>query len=170
MAEPPATAAPTLQPVSQADLVGAIWQWVGGRESRPHPPTWCKTRKSTPSPSTKMARFLSRQTATPRAARTCFWQTNSPSPWGQPRSWRARRVRWATSSWLNLGQAVHAGTGFGNLVIGLADEAGEMYFNRTAAPDLAANLEPDLPGTDDRYPLAVDKPGGAAAGAWNWRW
>jgi heat shock protein HslJ/uncharacterized protein YraI len=42
----------------------------------------------------------------------------------------------------DIGKAATAGSGFGNLVIVLADEAGEMYFQRTAAPELASNLEP----------------------------
>ena len=37
MAEPPATVAPatTLEPITPADLVGAVWQWAGGPASRP---------------------------------------------------------------------------------------------------------------------------------------
>ncbi len=71
-----------------------------------------------------------------------FLATNSPSPSGQQRWWR---VRWNSLSdhfMANLGNAAQVGSGFGNLVIVLADEAGEMYFNRTAVPEQATNLEP----------------------------
>ena len=139
----PATEAPqVLEPITQEQLVGAIWQWVGGREPKSSPPF------QVPDPE--------KYTLTFNEDGSLFVQADCNTSRGTyelsgdqltitlgATTLVACEVDSLSDQFLaNLGKAATAGSGFGNLVIGMADEAGEMYFHRTAAPEKATNLEP----------------------------
>ncbi len=149
-AAPPPTAVPAvpteapkvLEPITQEMLVGAIWQWVGGREPLSSPPF------QVPDPE--------KYTLTFNKDGSLFVQADCNTSRGTyelsgsqltitlgATTLVACEVDSLSDHFLtNLGKAVQAGNGFGNLVIGLADETGEMFFHRTAAPEIASNLEP----------------------------
>ena len=142
--EPTATAAPAsgLEPITQEQLVGAVWQWSGGRAPLSSPPFLV------PDPE--------KYTLTFNADGSLFVQADCNTSRGTYKLSGSQLTITLGATTLmacepnslsdkflaQLAKAATAGTGFGNLVIGLADQAGEMYFNRTQAPDQTTNLEP----------------------------
>jgi heat shock protein HslJ/uncharacterized protein YraI len=141
---PPATAEPTniLEPITQAELVGAIWQLVGGREPLSSPPFQVPApEKYTLTFSEDGSLFVQADCNTSRGTYQLSGSQLTISL-GATTLVACEEGSLSDEFMANLGKAATAGSGFGNLMIGLADEAGEMYFHRTAAPDLASNLEP----------------------------
>ena len=143
----PPTAVPTeapqvLEPINQEQLVGAIWQWVGGREPLSSPPF------GVPNPE--------KYTLTFNEDGSLFVQADCNTSRGTyelsgdqltitlgATTLVACEVDSLSDQFLaSLGNAAQAGSGFGNLVIVLAGEAGEMYFQRTQAPEVVSNLTP----------------------------
>jgi heat shock protein HslJ/uncharacterized protein YraI len=135
-------ASQALQPVSQADLVGAIWQWVGGREQQSASPYLVQDpEKYTLTFSEDDSLFVQADCNTSRGTYELSGSQLTITL-GATTLVACEEGSLSDQFIAQLGQAAKVGSGFGNLAIGLADEAGEMYFNRTAAPDLSTNLEP----------------------------
>ena len=131
-----------LQPIPQAELVGAVWQWAGGREPLSSPPFQVPApEKYTLTFSEDGSLFVQADCNTSRGTYTLSGSQLTISL-GATTLMACEPDSLSDRFMANLAKAATAGSGFGNLVIGMADEAGEMYFNRTAAPDLASNLEP----------------------------
>ena len=149
-AAPPPTAVPAvlteapqvLEPVTQEMLVGAMWQWVGGREPLSSPPFQVPDpEKYTLTFNEDGSLFVQADCNTSRG--TYELSGNQLTITLGATTLVACEVDSLSNQFMaNLGKAATAGSGFGNLVIGMADEAGEMYFHRTAAPEMASNLEP----------------------------
>jgi len=139
---PPPVAPDRLEPVSSEDLTGSLWQWAGGREPLGSSPF------QVPDPQ--------KYTLTFNEDGSLFVQADCNTSLGTYKlsgdqititlgatTLVACEVDSLSDHFMaNLGQAEQLGTGFGSLVIVLADEAGEMYFQPKAAPDLATNLNP----------------------------
>ncbi|MFL7868057.1 MAG: META domain-containing protein, partial [Anaerolineales bacterium] len=137
---PPPVAPDRLEPVSSEDLTGSLWQWAGGREPLGSSPF------QVPDPQ--------KYTLTFNEDGSLFVQADCNTSLGTYKlsgdqititlgatTLVACEVDSLSDHFMaNLGQAEQLGTGFGSLVIVLADEAGEMYFQPKAAPDLATNL------------------------------
>ncbi len=144
MAEPPATAEPAnvLEPITQEELVGAIWQWVGGRESASAPPyEVADADKYTLTFNEDGSLFVQADCNTSRGTYELSGDQLTITL-GATTLMACEPDSLSDQFMAQIQQAAQAGSGFGNLVIVLADEAGEMYFNRTAAPEVATNLEP----------------------------
>ena len=144
MAEPPATVAPatTLEPITQADLVGAVWQWAGGRESpSAEPYLVADSEKYTLTFSEDGSLFVQADCNTSRGTYELDGSQLTITLGATTRV-ACEEGSLFDQFMANLENAVSAGSGFGNLVIGMADDAGEMFFNRSVAPELASNLEP----------------------------
>jgi len=143
VATPLPTEAPVIiEEISQEELVGAIWQWVGGREPLSSPPFQVPApEKYSLAFSEDGSLFVQADCNTSRGTYKLSGDQLTITLGAttlvacEPDSLSDRFMA-------NLGKAATAGSGYGNLVIGMADEAGEMYFNRTAVPDLATNLAP----------------------------
>ncbi len=143
-AEPPATAEPAnvLEPITQEELVGAIWQWVGGRESASAPPyEVADADKYTLSFNEDGSLFVQADCNTSRGTYELSGDQLTITL-GATTLMACEPDSLSDQFMAQIQQAAQAGSGFGNLVIVLADEAGEMYFNRTAVPEVATNLEP----------------------------
>ncbi len=143
-AEPPATAEPAnvLEPITQEELVGAIWQWVGGREAASAPPyEVADADKYTLTFNEDGSLFVQADCNTSRGTYELSGDQLTITL-GATTLMACEPDSLSDQFMAQIQQAAQAGSGFGNLVIVLADEAGEMYFNRTAAPELATNLEP----------------------------
>jgi heat shock protein HslJ/uncharacterized protein YraI len=142
--EPAATSEPAnvLDPITQEELVGAVWQWAGGREPLSSPPFQVPApEKYTLTFSEDGSLFVQADCNTSRGTYELS-DSQLTITLGATTLVACDVDSLSDHFMANLGKAATAGSGFGNLVIGMADEAGEMYFQRTAAPDLASNLEP----------------------------
>ena len=144
LADPTATAEPAKvsAPITQAELVGAIWQWVGGREPLSSPPFQVPApEKYTLTFNQDGSLFVQADCNTSRG--TYELSGDQLSITLGATTLVACEVDSLSDHFMtNLAKATNAGSGFGNLVISLADQAGEMYFHRTATPEQATNLEP----------------------------
>ncbi len=137
----PTEAPQLLESVSQADLVGVTWQWVGGRETTP------AAQFVVPDPENYTLTFNDDGTLNIRADCNNVLGTYTLS--GDqltitlgPSTLMACPPDSSADQFLAyLGQAAGVGTGFGSLVITLADGAGEIFFQRGPAADLSAGLE-----------------------------
>jgi heat shock protein HslJ len=144
MAEPPATAAPAtvLEPITQENLVGAVWQWTGGRESpSAQPYLVADSEKYTITFSEDGSLFVQADCNTSRGT----YELNGSQlsiTLGATTLVACEEGSLSDQFMADLAEAASAGSGFGNLVIVLAGDAGEMYFNRSAAPEMVSNLEP----------------------------
>ncbi|MCU0489828.1 MAG: META domain-containing protein, partial [Anaerolineales bacterium] len=142
--EPPTSAEPVsiLEPITQEQLVGSIWQWVGGKEPLTSPVYQVPApEKYTLTFNEDGSLFIQADCNTSRGTYELNGDQLSITLGATTRV--ACEVDSLSDRFLaNLGNAAQVGSGFGNLVIGLAGDAGEMYFQRTQAPDLAANLAP----------------------------
>ena len=138
----PTEAPQLLEPITQEQLVGAIWQWVGGREPMSSPPFQVpEPQKYTLTFNEDGSLFVQADCNTSRG--TYELSGDQLTITLGATTLVACEVDSLSDHFMaNLGNAAQVGSGFGNLVIVLADEAGEMYFNRTAVPEQATNLEP----------------------------
>jgi heat shock protein HslJ/uncharacterized protein YraI len=139
--EPTSAPEPVLESLSQAELVGETWQWVGLRETMPaaqsvipDPENYTLTFKDDGTVSIKadcivaMGSYqLSGDQLTIDIGPTIQMDCGAESSYNQ----------FLTS----LGQATGVGMGYGNLVITLKNEAGEMYLQRATTSSLAADLQ-----------------------------
>lgn len=148
--EPEPTATPeittlpvsVLETISREELVGEIWQWVGLRETMP------AAQSVIPDPENYTLTFNEDDTLSIKA--DCNVALGSYQLTGDqltislgPTTLAECGPESSYSQFLTLlEQASGLGMGYGNLVILLADEAGEMYFQRATASSLAADLEP----------------------------
>ena len=140
--EPTATPVPVLETVSQAELVGVTWQWVGLRETMP------AAQSVIPDPENYTLTFNEDGTVSIKA--DCNVAMGSYELSGDqltitlgPTTLAECGPQSSYNQYLALlDQAAGVGTGFGNLVITLANDAGEMFFQRATTSSLAADLEP----------------------------
>ncbi len=146
--EPTATPEPTpipeplLEPISQAELVGETWQWIGLRETMP------AAQSVVPDPENYTLTFNEDGTVSIKA--DCNVAMGSYQLSGEqltismgPTTLAECGPESSYSQFLVLlEQAAGVGMGYGSLVITLADEAGEMFFQRATTSSLAADLEP----------------------------
>ena len=139
---PPQVAPDRLEPVSPEDLRGSIWQWSGGREPLESPSFQVPTpEKYTLTFNEDGSLFVQADCNTSRG--TYDLSDDQLTITLGATTLVACEVDSLSDHFMaNLGQAEQVGTGFGSLVIVLADQAGEMYFQPKAAPDLATNLNP----------------------------
>jgi heat shock protein HslJ/uncharacterized protein YraI len=142
LAPVPTEAAVLLEEISQEDLVGYTWQWVGGRGTMSAP------EMVVPDPQSYALTF--------NADGTLFVQADCNTSRGTYQlsgdeltielgatTLMACEPESLSDQFLaQLAQASRVGTAYGNLVIVLADDAGQMYFQRVAAPSLSADLDP----------------------------
>ena len=142
----PTEAPQLLEPITQEQLVGAIWQWASGREPLSSPPFLVAApEKYTLTFSEDGSLFVQADCNTSLGTYELSGSQLTITL-GATTLVACEAGSLSDQFMANLGKAATAGSGFGNLVIGMANEAGEMYFNRTAAPDLASNLEPITQG------------------------
>jgi heat shock protein HslJ/uncharacterized protein YraI len=140
---PTATPAPViLQSIGTEDLVGVTWQWVGLRESMP------ASQSLVPDPENYTLTFdeagnLSIKADCNVAAGTYQISGNQLTTSIGPTTLAECGPDSSYNQFLTLlEQAAEVGLGYGNLVITLANEAGEMFFQRATSSSLAADLEP----------------------------
>jgi heat shock protein HslJ/uncharacterized protein YraI len=131
----------TLGPISQDELVGANWQWVGGRDVSTATYQVANPANYTLTFSEDGSVFVVADCNTSRGTYTLDGETLSITL-GATTLVACEEGSLSDQFMSQLGQSSRAGSGFGNLVIVLADQVSEMYFHRTTAPELATNLEP----------------------------
>ncbi len=138
---PEVEAAQALEPISQAELVGETWQWVGLRETSPAAQSlipdaenYTLTFNDDGTVSIKAdcnvaggAYELSGDELTISLGPTTLAECGPESSYNQFLSL--------------LEQVSGAGTGYGSLVLTLADDAGEMFFQRATTATQSAGLE-----------------------------
>jgi len=141
----PTSAPQVLTTISQADLTTGSWQWVSGRESQgampnvvPDPENYTVTFNTDNSLNIKAdcnSVLGTYELSGDKLTITLGASTLVACPPGS-----------SSDKFLSqLASASSVGTGFGSLVIGLADSGGEMYFQHAPAavtPPLDANLTP----------------------------
>jgi len=150
--EPTAVPAPTqtpeiilvteslLEPIDQTDLVGVTWQWIGLRETMP------AAQSLIPDAYNYTLTFNEDGTvnikADCNAAMGSYQLTSEELTISLgPTTLAECGPDSSYSQFLSLlEQAASVGTGYGNLVITLADDAGEMFFSRTFSSSLATDL------------------------------
>jgi heat shock protein HslJ/uncharacterized protein YraI len=130
-----------LETISQADLVGATWQWTGGRES----PTAEATTVPDPESYTLTfgddgSLFIQADCNTSRATYELSGDQLTISP-GATTRMACPPDSLSDQFLAMLGQAAQVGTAYGNLVIVLDSDA-EMFFQRAPAINLGADLTP----------------------------
>ena len=131
----------SLGPITQEELVGANWQWVGGRDVSTATYQVANPENYTLTFSDDGSVFIVADCNTSRGTYTLSGETLGITLGATTRV--ACEPGSMSDQFLSqLEQSSRAGAGFGNLVIVLADQVSEMYFTRTAAPELATNLEP----------------------------
>jgi heat shock protein HslJ/uncharacterized protein YraI len=131
-----------LESISQAELVGMTWQWVGLRETMP------AAQSVVPDPENYTLTFNEDGTVSIKA--DCNVALGSYELSDEqltitlgPTTLAECGPKSSYSQFLGLlEQAASIGMGYGNLVITLSDEAGEMYLQRATTSSLAADLEP----------------------------
>ncbi|MEJ2600414.1 MAG: META domain-containing protein [Anaerolineales bacterium] len=141
---PAATSAPqpVLESLSQAELMGETWQWVGLRETAP------AAQSLIPDPENYTLTFNEDGTVSIKA--DCNVAMGSYQLSGDqltismgPTTLAECGPESSYNQFLTLlEQAAGVGMGYGNLVISLANGAGEMYFQRATTSSLAADLQP----------------------------
>lgn len=140
--EPTPTPEVALESISQTELMGDTWQWVGLRETMP------AAQSVIPDSENYTLTFNEDGSLSIKA--DCNVALGSYELSGDqltislgPTTLAECGAESSYSQFLALlEQAAEAGTGYGSLVITLADEAGEMYFQRAATSSLTASLEP----------------------------
>jgi heat shock protein HslJ/uncharacterized protein YraI len=138
--QPAQTPQAVLETVSQAQLVGETWQWVALRETTP------AAQSVVPDPENYTITFNEDGTVSIKA--DCNLASGSYQLSGDQLTLNLGPTTLAEcgpdSSYnqflILLEQASGIGSGFGNLVIVLAQDAGEMYFQRATTSSLAADL------------------------------
>jgi heat shock protein HslJ/uncharacterized protein YraI len=144
--EPTSVPEPVLETLSQAELVGETWQWIGLRETMP------AAQSVVPDPENYTLTFNEDGTVSIKA--DCNVAMGSYQLSGDqltismgPTTLAECGPESSYSQFLSLlEQAAGVGMGYGNLVITLANEAGEMIFQRATTSSLAASLEPIAEG------------------------
>jgi heat shock protein HslJ/uncharacterized protein YgiM (DUF1202 family) len=129
-----------LETVDQSELFSATWQWIGLRETMP------AAQSMIPDAQNYTLTFNEDGTVSIKA--DCNVAMGSYELSGDQLSISLGPTTLAEcgpdssySQFLNLlEQASGAGIGYGNLVITLADDAGEMFFSRTFSSSLATDL------------------------------
>ena len=142
VSETTAVAEPLLEPISQTDLVGVTWQWVGLRETMPAAQSLIADAEN--------YTLTFNEDGTVSIKADCNVAMGSYQLSGDeltismgPTTLAECGPESSYSQFLTLlEQAAGVGMGYGNLVITLADEAGEMFFQRATSSSLAADLEP----------------------------
>jgi heat shock protein HslJ/uncharacterized protein YraI len=138
---PEAEAAEALQPISQAELVGETWQWVGLRETMP------AAQSVVPDPENYTLTFNDDGTVSIKAdcnvaGGSYDLSGNSLSISLGPTTLAECGPQSSYNQFMSLlGQVSGAGTGYGSLVLSLADDAGEMFFQRATTSTQSAGLE-----------------------------
>ncbi len=140
--EPTAVPEPLLETMSQAELVGETWQWVGLRETMP------ASQSLIPDSENYTLTFNDDGTVSIKA--DCNVAIGSYQLSGDqltislgPTTLAECGPESSYTQFLTLlEQAAGVGMGYGNLVITLANDAGEMFFQRATTSSLAADLEP----------------------------
>ena len=139
---PPPTDVPdVIQPVSQVDLVGVTWQWISLVETMP------AAQSVVPDPENYTLTFNEDGTASIKA--DCNVAMGSYELSGDqltislgPTTLAECGAESSYNQFLSLlGQAAGVGMAYGNLVITLADEAGQMAFQHSTTSSLAVDLE-----------------------------
>jgi heat shock protein HslJ/uncharacterized protein YraI len=139
---PPPTDVPdVIQPVSQEDLVGVTWQWISLVETMP------AAQSVVPDPENYTLTFNEDGTASIKA--DCNVAMGSYELSGDqltislgPTTLAECGAESSYNQFLSLlEQAAGVGMAYGNLVITLADEAGQMAFQHATTSSLAADLE-----------------------------
>ena len=147
-AEPIATPEPTPEPepvlesISQEELVGETWQWISLVETMP------AAQSVVPDPENYTLTFNEDSTLSIKA--DCNVTMGSYQLSGDqltislgPTTLAECGPESSYNQFLTLlGQAAGVGTAYGNLVITLAEDAGQMAFQRATTSSLAADLEP----------------------------
>jgi heat shock protein HslJ/uncharacterized protein YraI len=144
--EPTSIPEPVLESISQPELVGATWQWVGLRETMP------ASQSVIPDPENYTLTFNEDGTLSIKA--DCNVALGSYELAGEqltitlgPTTLAECGAESSYNQFLSLlEQAAGVGMGYGNLVITLANDAGEMIFQRATTSTLAAGLEPIAEG------------------------
>jgi heat shock protein HslJ/uncharacterized protein YraI len=133
---------PVLASMSQAELVGETWQWVGLRETMP------ASQSLIPNSENYTLKFNEDGTVNIKA--DCNVAIGSYQLSGDQLSITLGPTTLAEcgpdssyNQFLTLiEQAAGVGTGYGNMVITLANDAGDMWFQRATTNPLTANLQP----------------------------
>jgi heat shock protein HslJ/uncharacterized protein YraI len=131
----------TLGPITQEELLGANWQWVGGRDAGSATYKVADPESYTLAFNEDGSVFVVADCNTSRGEYTLEGETLSITL-GATTLVACEPGSMSDQFLSQLAQSSRAGSGFGNLVIVLADQVSEMYFHRTAAPEQATNLEP----------------------------
>jgi len=142
ISEPISIPEPVLETISQDQLLGETWQWVGLRETMP------AAQSVLPDPENYTLTFNADGTVSIKA--DCNVAMGSYQLSGDQLTISMGPTTLAEcgpeSSYnqflILLEQAAGVGMGYGNLVITLANDAGEMFLQRTTTSSLTADLEP----------------------------
>ncbi|MFN2265849.1 MAG: META domain-containing protein [Anaerolineales bacterium] len=142
VAEPTQEPEPDLESISQEELIGETWQWISLVETMP------AAQSVVPDPGNYSLTFNEDGTVSIKADCNVAMGTYELS--GDqlnislgPTTLAECGPDSSYNQFLNLlAQAAGVGTAYGNLVITLADDAGQMAFQRATTSSLAADLEP----------------------------
>ncbi len=140
--EPTAVPEPVLDTMSQTELVGVTWQWIGLRETMPASQSMIADSEN--------YTLTFNEDGTVNIKADCNVAIGSYQLSGDqltislgPTTLAECGPESSYSQFLTLlEQAAGAGMGYGNLVITLANDAGEMIFQRATTSNLAADLQP----------------------------
>ncbi len=146
ISEPTSIPEPTLETINQSELIGETWQWIGLRETMP------AAQSVVPNPESYTLTFNEDGTVSIKA--DCNVALGSYELSGEqltitlgPTTLAECGPESSYNQFLGLlEQAAGVGMGYGNLVITLKDEAGEIIFQRATTSSLAADLEPIAEG------------------------
>jgi heat shock protein HslJ/uncharacterized protein YraI len=132
---------PRLEPVSQADLVETTWQWVGGREASGANYQVADPENYTLTFSDDGMLFI---VADCNTSRSTFELTGNQLvvTIGATTLVACEPTSLSNQFLAQLEQSAIIGTGFGNLVIVLADQVSEMYFQSVTIVTDTVELEP----------------------------
>jgi heat shock protein HslJ/uncharacterized protein YraI len=131
-----------LEPIDPADLVGVTWHWIGLRETMPASQSMIADSQN--------YTLTFNEDGTVSIKADCNVALGSYQLSGDqlaitlgPTTLAECGPESSYSQFLSLlEQAVGVGTGYGNLVVSLANDAGEMIFQRAYTSSLAADLTP----------------------------
>ena len=131
----------TLLPISQAELTAVTWEWVGGRDNSTTTYQVADSQNYTLNFADDGSLFVVADCNTSRSTYELSGETLTISPGATTRV-ACEPDSLSDQFLLQLEQASRVGTGFGNLVIVLADQVSELYFQGVAVTPATTELEP----------------------------
>ncbi len=130
-----------LETISQSELVGATWQWIGGQDATAAPYPVADPQQYTLTFNDDGTLFVVADCNTSRGTFELSGDQLTIAL-GATTLMACEPGSMSDQFLAQLAQVARAGTGFGNLVIVLADQVSAMYFQKATATTVSVELEP----------------------------